>query len=73
MRILKVGEVDVGSKPPSPRGEVGSLETLPDCLLLCWAGVYGEEGSIRTHLLGMWFSFGRAKRSLRFQTINTGL
>lgn len=44
VRILKVGEVDVGFKFFFSRGEVGSLEILFDCLLLCWVGVYGEEG-----------------------------
>lgn len=41
VEILKVGAPDVVSKLFIPLGEVG--EFLPDCMLLCEDGVYGEN------------------------------
>lgn len=32
MEVLKVGTLDVGSKPFTPQGEAGSCEFPPDCM-----------------------------------------
>lgn len=41
MEGLKVGALDIGSKPISPLGETGNWELPPDCAPK-WAGVDGE-------------------------------
>ena len=47
MKILKVGSLEVGSKPFAPQGEVRRCVFPPDCMLLCW----GVE-----FLMGMYLS-----------------
>ena len=39
--VLKVGVLNVGSKPSTPQGEGGSLEFVPDCVMLSQGGAYG--------------------------------
>ena len=44
MGVLKVGVLDVGSKPFAPQGEAGSWEFPPGCLALYWGwhAFFGE-------------------------------
>lgn len=54
MGVLKVGALNLGSKHFVLQGEAESWELLPDCVALCWVGVYGESVSLAFLFISIW-------------------